>query len=248
LKYFQKIKYNDLILNNEIYLNNLNISNDDNLFTNIKKNPSFKKVIPNNNNNNLNSLRIKSLKKNTSYKNMALNSPNSTINKSQSNIYESIKDNKNNNSNNSINLKHLKKMLDKKSIKQFKINTERNGIKKMGLNSPIPRRIDGQFLKKNISEFNNCSFILNDKDNFGKLLTYNKNINYVEDAQNYKKSNKKYYNGQYSNTSINTVSNLKLRNESKKQRLIEINEYYLNNPSLISNSSFRNVSPESNKL
>lgn len=125
---------------------------------------------------------------------MVLNSSNSTVNKNQSNINESIKDNKNNGSNNSINLKHFKKMLEKKSIKQFQINSERNGIKKMGLNSPIPRRIDGQFQKKNINEFNNCSFILNDKDNFEKLLTYNKNINDVDDVQNHKKSNKNFYN------------------------------------------------------
>ena len=179
---------------------------------------------------------------------MSYRSVNSNVNKNQNNIYESINNIKNNN--NTLNLIHFKKLLDKKSINQFKINTERNGMKKTGMNSPVPRRIDDHFKKNNITEFNNYSFLLNKKDinKLGNFFSYNKsNINNVDDEQNYKKINKKFYNGQYNNTYINSVSNLKIKNISNKHRLIELNKYYLNNPNLVSNSSFRNVSPESNK-
>ena len=233
LRYFQKMKINDYMLNNESFNNNCNISNDENIIRFMKKNFSFKKI------NNQNSLKFKPLKKNNSYKNMSHNSINTT-NKNQNSIYDprsSI------NNNNMINLNQFKKKIDKKTIKQLKNNTERNGIKQMSIHSPIPRRNDAK-TKNNIIELNNYSFFLNsEKNNQAKFLRYSID----EKEKNYKKIDKKFCNGQYNNTYINYISKTKLRNDSKKNRIIEINKYYLNNPSLITNSSFRNISPVSNK-
>ena len=113
----------------------------------------------------------------------------------------------------------------------------------MSIHSPIPRRNDAK-TKNNIIELNNYSFFLNsEKNNQAKFLRYSID----EKEKNYKKIDKKFCNGQYNNTYINYISKTKLRNDSKKNRIIEINKYYLNNPSLITNSSFRNISPVSNK-
>ena len=228
LKYYQKMRNNnDFWLNNESYMNNFE-SNEDILFGNIKKNSHIKKIIPNNNNN-PNSLKIKSLKKNNSYKNVISNSINSSssLHKNQNSIYGSIKNIKyiNNNNNNLI---PFKKILNKKSNRHLKNNTERNDNKKMVLHSPVPRRFDEHTKKNNL--------------NLKKIFVKDKNI--MEEEKNLKKGS---CNGQYNNTYINLVSNAKLRNELKNNRIIEINRFQLNNPNIISNSSFRNISPESNK-
>ena len=238
LKYFQKMKINDYILNNESFNNNCNVSNDDNIIQFMKKNTSYKKI--NSNNNNQNSLKFKPLKKNNSYKSIIYNSIVSPINKNQNNIYESRSSI---NNNNSISLTQFKKIIDKKAINQLKINTERNGIKKVPIHSPIPRRNDTK-TKNNINniELNDYFFMMNSEKNVQSK------INNDESEKKYKKIDKKVCNEQYNNSYINYISKTKLRKEFKKNRIIEINKYYLNNPTLIknSNSSFRNISSEKN--
>lgn len=221
LKYYHNLKINDLIINNEDYSNKLNISNDDNKIPHVKKSSYYKNTIPKKINPNI--LKVHFLKKNNSYNDLTYNSVSSSNNKNRNKITESYNSKTNKNNNN--NLIEIKNKLDKKSIKQFKINIDRNEIKKMTMFSPIPRNSDKNFNKN--KEIKNNSFWLNDN---------NKNLKIFRKLNN-----------QYNNTSFNSASNYKLKNESKNQRRIEINNYYLNNPSLISNSSFRNISPVSNK-
>ena len=236
LKYYQKMNFNDLMLNNEneSFFNNLDRSNDDNLMRHLKKNSYYKKIIfHNNNNSNPNSLKLNSLKKNNSYRNIACNQAKTSITKKKKNY------------NNSINFINLKKMLDKNTIKQFKIYTDRNEIKKMVNNSPVPRRADLMPKNKNDIVFNNYSFILTnrEKDIHTKIFNYNRGG--IEEERKLIKINNKIYNGKCADTSINSISNNKLKNDSKK-RIIEIKKYNLKNPNYTLNTSFRNISPVNN--
>ena len=235
LRYIQKMKINDYIFNNESFSNNCNVSNDDNIIRYMKKNTSYKKI--NSNNNNQNSLKLNPLKKNNSYKNISYNSITTPINKNQNSIYES----RSSINTNSINLTQFKRILDKKAIKQLKNNSERNAIKKVPIHSPIPRRNDSKS-KNNINniELNDYFYLMKSEKNIQSK------INNDENEKKYKKIDKKACNGQYNNTYINYISKTKLRNEFKKNRIIEINKYYLNNPTLIknSNSSVRNMSSD----
>ena len=215
LKIYQKTKNNELLSanNNESYADNLEGLNDDNFVMHKRKNSFYKKLIPNKNN--VNSIRIQTLKKNNSYKNINYKSVYSTIKKNQNSLIESSSSmNNNNNSLSGINLIQYKNSLDKKQIKQFKIKKE--------VLSQWTRKANKELKKNNITEYNNYSFKLNDGANIHKIFS-NKKINYSGDTGKKIQDNKKLFNGK-KNSIANSISNTKIRNECKKNRIIEINK------------------------
>lgn len=237
LKFYQRTKNNDLlsINNNESYADNLDGLNDDNFVMHKRKNSFYKKLIPNKNN--VNSIRIQTLKKNNSYRNINYNSIYSTIKKNQNSLIESSSSNNNNNSLSGINLIQYKKSLDKKQVKQFKI--------KKDMLSQWTRKANKELKRNNITEYNNYSFQFNDGKNIQKIFSNKKIVNDGDVGKKIEDNNKIFYGKK--NSIVNSISNTKIKNECKKNRIIEINKFYLNNPNIISNSSYRNISYENQK-
>jgi hypothetical protein len=238
LKFFQNIKNNELLSNNnnESYADNTEGLNDDNFVMHKRKNSFYKKLIPNKSN--VNSIRIQTLKKNNSYRNINYKSVYSTIKKNQNSLVESSSSmNNNNNSLSGINLIQYKNSLDKKQIKQFKI--------KKDILSQWTRKASKELKKNNITEYNNYSFKLNDGANIHKIFSNKKIINDGDIGKKIEDNNKLFSGKQ--NSIINSISNTKIKNECKKNKIIEINKFFLNNPNIISNSSYRNISYENQK-
>lgn len=238
LKFYQNTKNNVLLSanNSESYADNLEGLNDDNFVMHKKKNSFYKKLIPNKGN--INNIRIQTLKKNNSYRNINHNSVYSTIKKNQNSFIESSSSMNNNNiSLSGINLNQYKNLLDKKQIKQFKI--------KKDMLSQWTRKANKESKRNNITEYNNFSFKLNDDQNIHKIFSNKKIINDGDIGQKLEDNNKLFHGKK--NSIVNSISNTKIKNECKKNRIIEINKFYLNNPNIISNSSYRNISYENQK-
>lgn len=237
LKIFQKNKNNELLStnNNESYADNLEGLNDDNFVMHKRKNSFYKKLIPNKYN--VNNKRIQTLKKNNSYRNINYNSIYSAIKKNQNSLVESSSSMNNNNSLSGINLIQYKNLLDKKQIKQFKIRKD--------ILSQWTGKSNKEMKRNNITEYNNYSFKLNDGNNIHRIFSNKKN-SIDRDVDKKVEDNNKLFNGK-KNSIANSISNTKIKNECKKNRIIEINKFYLNNPNIISNSSYRNISYENQK-
>jgi len=237
LKFYQNTKNNVLLSanNSESYADNLEGLNDDNFVMHKKKNSFYKKLIPNKGN--INNIRIQTLKKNNSYRNINHNSVYSTIKKNQNSFIESSSSMNNNISFSGINLNQYKNLLDKKQIKQFKI--------KKDMLSQWTRKANKESKRNNITEYNNFSFKLNDDQNIHKIFSNKKIINDGDIGQKIEDNNKLFHGKK--NSIVNSISNTKIKNECKKNRIIEINKFYLNNPNIISNSSYRNISYENQK-
>lgn len=237
LKFYQNTKNNVLLSanNSESYADNLEGLNDDNFVMHKKKNSFYKKLIPNKGN--INNIRIQTLKKNNSYRNINHNSVYSTIKKNQNSFIESSSSMNNNISLSGINLNQYKNLLDKKQIKQFKI--------KKDMLSQWTRKANKESKRNNITEYNNFSFKLNDDQNIHKIFSNKKIINDGDIGQKIEDNNKLFHGKK--NSIVNSISNTKIKNECKKNRIIEINKFYLNNPNIISNSSYRNISYENQK-
>ena len=238
LKFYQNTKNNVLLSanNSESYADNQEGINDDNFVMHKKKNSFYKKLIPNKGN--INNIRIQTLKKNNSYRNINHNSVYSTIKKNQNSFIESSSSMNNNNiSLSGINLNQYKNLLDKKQIKQFKIKKE--------ILSQWKRKANKESKRNNITEYNNFSFKLNDDQNIHKIFSNKKIINDGDIGQKIEDNNKLFHGKK--NSIVNSISNTKIKNECKKNRIIEINKFYLNNPNIISNSSYRNISYENQK-
>jgi len=237
LKFYQNTKNNVLLSanNSESYADNLEGLNDDNFVMHKKKNSFYKKLIPNKGN--INNIRIQTLKKNNSYRNINHNSVYSTIKKNQNSFIESSSSMNNNISLSGINLNQYKNLLDKKQIKQFKI--------KKDMLSQWTRKANKESKRNNITEYNNFSFKLNDDQNIHKIFSNKKNIHDGDASQKIEDNNKLFHGKK--NSIVNSISNTKIKNECKKNRIIEINKFYLNNPNIISNSSYRNISYENQK-
>jgi hypothetical protein len=227
--------YQDSKNNNESYADNIEGLNDDNFVMHKRKNSFYKKLIPNKSN--VNSIRIQTLKKNNSYRNINYKSVYSTIKKNQNSLIESSSSMNNNNSLSGITLIQYKNSLDKKQIKQFKIKND--------MLSQWTRKANKEFKKNNITEYNNYSFKLNDGANIHKIFS-NKKIFKDGDIGKKIEDNNKLFNGK-KNSIVNSISNTKIKNECKKNRIIEINKFFLNNHNIISNSSYRNISYENQK-
>ena len=238
LKFYQECKNNELLSknNNESYADNIEGLNDDNFVMHKRKNSFYKKLIPNKSN--VNSIRIQTLKKNNSYRNINYKSVYSTIKKNQNSLVESSSSmNNNNNSLSGITLIQYKNSLDKNQIKQYKI--------KKDILSQWTRKANKELKKNNITEYNNYSFKLNDGTNIHKIFSNKKIINDGDISKKIEDNNKIFSGKKIS--IINSISNTKIKNECKKNRIIEINKFFLNNPNIISNSSYRNVSYENQK-
>jgi hypothetical protein len=238
LKFYQDCKNNELLSknNNESYADNIEGLNDDNFVMHKRKNSFYKKLIPNKSN--VNSIRIQTLKKNNSYRNINYKSVYSTIKKNQNSLVESSSSmNNNNNSLSGITLIQYKNSLDKNQIKQYKI--------KKDILSQWTRKANKELKKNNITEYNNYSFKLNDGTNIHKIFSNKKIINDGDIGKKIEDNNKLFSGKQ--NSIINSISNTKIKNECKKNKIIEINKFFLNNPNIISNSSYRNISYENQK-
>ena len=227
--------YQDSKNNNESYADNIEGLNDDNFVMHKRKNSFYKKLIPNKSN--VNSIRIQTLKKNNSYRNINYKSVYSAIKKNQNSLVESSSSMNNNNSLSGITLIQYKNSLDKKQIKQFKI--------KKDILSQWTSKENKELKKNNITEYNNYSFKLNDGTNIHKIFSNKKIINDGDIGKKIEDNNKIFSGKKIS--IIDSISNTKIKNECKKNRIIEINKFLLNNPNIISNSSYRNVSYENQK-
>lgn len=237
LKIFQKNKNNEILSTNynESYVDNLEGLNDDNFVMHKRKNSFYKKLIPNKNN--VNNKRIQTLKKNNSYRNINYNSIYSAIKNNQNSLIESSSSMNNNNSLSGINLLQYKNLLEKKQIKQFKIRKD--------ILSPWTGKSNKEMKRNNITEYNNYSFKLNEGNNIHRIFSNKKNF-IDSDVDKKIEDNNKLYIGK-KNSIANSISNTKIKNECKKNRIIEINKFFLNNPNIISNSSYRNISYENQK-
>ena len=242
---YEKIKINEYTnkKNNESNLGNLNISNDDNLIlTHKRKNFSYKKLIPNNNIPNC--LKTQTLKKNNSYRDINYNTENNSLRKKQNSYIDSTNSINNIYNNNKV---QLIKILNKNTIKEFEINKDKNEIKNMVMLTPIPNKLNQKSKKNKIFEYNNYSLNLNNNEKNIQTL-YKDKKNNIKNVYIIKKdnNNNNCYDEFKNNTIVDSVSNTKIKKDYKKNKIIEINKYYLHNHSLISNSSLRNISSEKN--
>ena len=116
--------------------------------------------------------------------------------------------------------------------------------------SPTNRRTDIKIKtneNNNMIDMSSYSFLSNDngsyrandnhlnKNNFNKN---NKNINF----------DKKYFIDKYNNNNENIILNTNNHNDNKKNRMVEINNFFLNNKKINANSPLRGIITEKNKI
>ena len=250
-KFYQKLKINNYLTDNTNYNSNTEVNNNEINFSKaIRKHSAFL----NKNNISQGGNNMLLLRKNNSFLNVGrYNSVNSTINKNNNNNYYDISSNNLNTKfsiDNSVNLVQNKKILNKKLLKNLKINSDRREIKKLIMLSPTNRRTDIKIKtneNNNMIDMSSYSFLSNDngsyrandnhlnKNNFNKN---NKNINF----------DKKYFIDKYNNNNENIILNTNSHNDNKKNRMVEINNFFLNNKKINANSPLRSIITEKNKI
>jgi hypothetical protein len=185
----------------------------------------------NNSNINNDNYSIIYLKKNSSYKKNYTKKTNQNTLK-----FELLK---RDNSYNNISHISESSIINKNKFKKIDPNISKNNINSLNLiKSKI--KID----KKSIKQFK----INIDKNTINKITMISKIPRRIGNNYNNKEEKNNYFLLSDDSKSVKIKRKIKnLKSEYKNNRRIEINNYYLNNPSLISNSSFRNISPLSNK-
>ena len=231
-KIYEKLSLNNIntncISDNNNFTTNTEVSNP--LVKFIRKNSGVKKIINKNNNFIKNNCHLQSFRKNNSYKNVDYNSVNSSINKNQSSI------------NNSLNLVGFKKPLEKKIYKNLKLNSDKREIKNMTL---LPSTNKNKSNKNNcINNYNNnFSLMLNDEENY--LLNNNSNLkDFNKNKKGTKIVRKFLINKRYNITNETSIPNMKMSNNQKKFKKIELNKYINYNTDINSNFSLRNITTE----
>ena len=144
---------------------------------------------------------------------------------------------KRDNSYNNISYISESSTINKNKFRKIDPNNNKNNFNSLNL---IQSKI--KMDKKSIKQFK----INIDKNKINKITMISKIPRRIDNNYNNKDNN--CFLSSDDSKSIKIKKKIKnLKSEYKNNRRIEINNYYLNNPSLISESSFRNISPLSNK-